>query len=72
MTSLSESPVNKSRSRPVLSRYKPNIGNLDQVRIKMMFLIKFGFVLDFQKNIFTFVLLHCKRIIEIVLIIRLF
>nr|XP_037867001.1 septin-7 isoform X5 [Bombyx mori] len=34
MTSLSDSLVNRSRSRPVLSRYKPNIGNLDQLQSK--------------------------------------
>lgn len=32
MTSVSDSPLNRSRNRPVLARYKPNSGSKEQVR----------------------------------------
>lgn len=32
MTSVSDSPLNRSRNRPVLARYKPTSGYSDQVR----------------------------------------
>ncbi|KAJ0182579.1 hypothetical protein K1T71_001948 [Dendrolimus kikuchii] len=34
MTSVSESPLNRSRNRPVLARYKPNSGSTEQLQSK--------------------------------------